>query len=953
MSLIAWWPLNGTLQDYGPNNFNATVINAKWNNDGKIGQCLEMNNSELFYQNDNCCFDKCFSMSIWVKLFKQNEYQTLMKIYNGAAVLDIINQDIRFFIYNNNNEAKILTSKAPPINKWIHITGTYNEKELKLYINGELISKLACSDTPRFFDNKNKYIAVGVREASLGTHNYLNGLVNDVRFYNHALSIKEIKEISKAKILHYNFNDQLEEPTINLYANNPNAYGIEITEDSTCKYYMNKIKEGHYRVRVEKKTNGNHWPNVQFPIYKFKTDTDYSIGIDVKINDKRNCSLDLRHSAFSNDYWSQDLKAISINTSSTWNRYTLTRQFKQEYAKDNMKQKTEPRIEFYLTMPTAEGIVDFEFKNYQVEEKDHATPYIKDKRNYLISDSSGYRNHGLILPDYSPKYIKQSYIGSGCFEFNGKNSYITTNNNSKCKVTENITISVWAFKEKWDDKKDEKLISCTENGGWNFEKLENFIRFSININKTYTLASTSTTNISSGWHMFTGTYDGLNVNFYIDGVLKESKKLNKTNQSITYNEQNSIFVGAEAWSSINRPADIGYLDGKIADVEIYATALSHDDIVNLYNTKVSISTNGKIFTNELNETNNIISKKIIVNACGFPNKGYVVIDGKRYYGDRSWNIVDIDENLNFISNSIYDIYDTNKKDQLPLFISKFNDIQDNHFIVIYTTDQPTQNNTEVIKLLSNYSETIKDYNFNGRCSYYLILRKKDLNIIAEKFVPYTVEGKSDTGETIITLNTSKNVINKCGQVNANDINEISILDMPIKFQHNALWARIYYHNSKSGTVFFSDSDWLKTKQEDKESYLYYLENLKNENNEFELLLQTNETKLYNRWKQTNDFTKPEKREGYIPIHIDFPGRDEAIFGGFRLTNSNATFIDGSLGSNWWFAICPKRKNQIGTPTFPFTDTKGITELWIRIDNIKKNFKMYKNNIITCNEFIET
>lgn len=42
------------------------------------------------------------------------------------------------------------------------------------------------------------------------------GKLNDIRIYNEVLSLAEIQEIAKAKILHYNFNDPYVEPTTNL-----------------------------------------------------------------------------------------------------------------------------------------------------------------------------------------------------------------------------------------------------------------------------------------------------------------------------------------------------------------------------------------------------------------------------------------------------------------------------------------------------------------------------------------------------------------------------------------------------------------------------------------------------------------------------------------------------------------------------------------------------------------
>lgn len=64
-----------------------------------------------------------------------------------------------------------------------------------------------------------------------GTNNSNDGKGNldDIKFFNHVLSEKEIDEINKAPALHYSFNN-FSEPTTN-YANSPVATG-EITEST-------------------------------------------------------------------------------------------------------------------------------------------------------------------------------------------------------------------------------------------------------------------------------------------------------------------------------------------------------------------------------------------------------------------------------------------------------------------------------------------------------------------------------------------------------------------------------------------------------------------------------------------------------------------------------------------------------------------------------------------------
>ena len=67
---------------------------------------------------------------------------------------------------------------------------------------------------------------------------------------------------------------------------------------------------------------------------------------------------------------------------------------------------------------------------------------------------------------------------------------------------------------------------------------------------------------------------------------------------IEYSSITNLIIGAE--SSAN--SVIGpFFNGKMSDLRIYATALSEDDIKELYNVPTSLDNNGNIFTGELIE----------------------------------------------------------------------------------------------------------------------------------------------------------------------------------------------------------------------------------------------------------------------------------------------------------------------------------------------------------------
>jgi hypothetical protein len=145
-------------------------------------------------------------------------------------------------------------------------------------------------------------------------------------------------------------------------------------------------------------------------------------------------------------------------------------------------------------------------------------------------------------------------------------------------------------------------LSCTEGGGWCFEKASNKIRFAIgtgSTSNTYkTTAGFPLSDLTSGWHMITGAYDGLVLKEYVDGVLNTSTSAYTTKTPAYYHASNSIIVGAEATGSgVTTP----YFNGRISDVRIYATALSDADVLALYKNSAYIDSSGNVFASEYKE----------------------------------------------------------------------------------------------------------------------------------------------------------------------------------------------------------------------------------------------------------------------------------------------------------------------------------------------------------------
>jgi hypothetical protein len=76
------------------------------------------------------------------------------------------------------------------LNTWTHVAGTANGSVAKSYMNGVEVGSVAAGATYEGYSIPNNFIG--------GGHGYFNGLIDDVRIYNRALSAAEIQAIYNA-----------------------------------------------------------------------------------------------------------------------------------------------------------------------------------------------------------------------------------------------------------------------------------------------------------------------------------------------------------------------------------------------------------------------------------------------------------------------------------------------------------------------------------------------------------------------------------------------------------------------------------------------------------------------------------------------------------------------------------------------------------------------------------
>jgi len=113
---------------------------------------------------------------------------------------------------NGGTYQSVNTSASLTLNSWNHvvIVRDLDNLSLKWYVNGVNTGSTTASYAQATASSLDAIIGDGY------TSPY-NGYIDDVRIYDHALSVKEVLELNKAKVLHYNFNTNIQ-PTENIYA---------------------------------------------------------------------------------------------------------------------------------------------------------------------------------------------------------------------------------------------------------------------------------------------------------------------------------------------------------------------------------------------------------------------------------------------------------------------------------------------------------------------------------------------------------------------------------------------------------------------------------------------------------------------------------------------------------------------------------------------------------------
>ncbi|WP_414838263.1 LamG domain-containing protein [Candidatus Nanosalina sp. VS9-1] len=197
---VSRWKFNGDLTDSWGSNDGTN--NGAMFDTGVYGQAAKFNgsNDEVIISNDNSLtgFDS-FSVCCWMKP-PRTDYQTTVAMRSGD-VWQLEKGDPQagygpiFQVDDGSGSFPDVRHDSSLIqNKWIHVAGIRDtsEDKLKLYINGRMINQTTEGlGTPTLSPEGD--LGIGARQN--GTSYYYEGLIDDLRLYQQALTPVQVEKL--------------------------------------------------------------------------------------------------------------------------------------------------------------------------------------------------------------------------------------------------------------------------------------------------------------------------------------------------------------------------------------------------------------------------------------------------------------------------------------------------------------------------------------------------------------------------------------------------------------------------------------------------------------------------------------------------------------------------------------------------------------------------------------
>ncbi len=588
-NLVGWWKFDegaGTIAYDETDYWNDGVLygGPQWI-EGRIGGALDFDGVDDYV---NCGDDESFditgqiTMAAWIntRTAANSQHQHYLgKGNNSYCIKQNSGNNLEVVIYIGG--WKVATSRIDESfgNEWHHMVGTYDSSQIKLYVDGELMS--TTNQTGAIATNADP-VRIGTRD---GTRWYHTGGIDDARIYNRAISAVEVKKLASPERasnpipadgsvtteteVTLQWDAGLNAATHNVYFSDDEQAVIDdavpvITLDQTSYGPLSLELGKTYSWRVDEVeadgttiNTGEIW---SFTIQPLSAYNPSPANGEKYVDINADLAWSPGFTAESHDvYFGTDETALAFKGNQTETALEIdTLEYNTVYywqvdEHNNDMTITSGELWSFRTIPET-PITDPNLVGWWK---------LDDEEGKLALDWSGYGNNGSIAGE--PQWIIGQF--EGALALDGVDDCIDIGNPEILDINDSVvTVMVWVKMEEAGNSADQSFVTKGNDSYGLRHAGSNNIQFRIS---DTTLVDTPVDNSFNGvWHHVVGVCDASQLRLYIDGTLKNTTNNSGSVPSSIYN----VNIGRESVG--NRFLYYGAID----DVKIYDRVLTLEEI---------------------------------------------------------------------------------------------------------------------------------------------------------------------------------------------------------------------------------------------------------------------------------------------------------------------------------------------------------------------------------------
>ena len=216
--LVGWWKMDniqdGKVVDSSGKGNDGEIVGICEPAEGFVGSgALQITNGGVKIAENPMLRPERFTIAMWVKwadgqgalarlLQMGNDNKETIAILGGGGAGDSgpSHNVFYFSIFSTSTDeegdASMSTVKAPGVfegGKWRHLVAIYDGSDLLVYVDGKVAGKKTIGDVKLFADIGGSPLVIGCRPPNMDRT--FNGVIDDVRMYNKALSAEDVRKL--------------------------------------------------------------------------------------------------------------------------------------------------------------------------------------------------------------------------------------------------------------------------------------------------------------------------------------------------------------------------------------------------------------------------------------------------------------------------------------------------------------------------------------------------------------------------------------------------------------------------------------------------------------------------------------------------------------------------------------------------------------------------------------